>query len=108
MQDWFRLERRFGYGFGWFWGTERLFVIIWLLGVELGEVLGSFSRAGEVVVVGAVKVFVVLANRNKRKNENRRLTTIEVSVELSHDGKDEKGVWSGGGKRQGETTRVTA
>ena len=66
---WFGLEGRLGRGFGWFWGAERLFAVVWLLGVELGEVLGSFSRAGEVVVIGAVEVFVVSVNRNKRKTK---------------------------------------
>lgn len=55
--------------------------------------MGGFSRAGEVVVVGAVEVFVVSANPNKRKRQNRGLTTIEVSVELGHDGRDEEDVW---------------
>ena len=71
MQDWFRLKWGFEHGFGWSRGTERLFAIVWFLGVELGEVVGSFGRAGEVVVVGAVEVLAVLANRNERKNRKR-------------------------------------
>jgi hypothetical protein len=65
--DWFQLGRGFRGRFDWLGETEGLFAIVWFVGVELGQILGSFSRAGEVVVVGAVEVFVVSAKPNKIK-----------------------------------------
>lgn len=52
--------------------------------------MGGFGRAGEVVVVGAVKVFVASASHTGEKKKDKRLTAIEVSVEFSHDESDEK------------------
>jgi hypothetical protein len=55
------------------WGIDRIFAIVWLLGVELGKILYSFSRAGEIVVVGAVEVFIVSANNIQAKKRTGNL-----------------------------------
>ena len=71
------------------WEVDYLFAIVGLLGVELGQVLCSLGRAGEIVVVSTIEVFVVSVNP-MRKRKDRRQTAVEVSVELGHNGRDEE------------------